>query len=379
MKKIIMILFSFQVFILAQCIREKENKKYNLEDNLINLEANVCDTVIIDISGVTKYIDIIPLQKTKESLLGNIHSIVEGDGYILVCTVSDYFLFDYNGNYLDKPFITGRGPNEVLNPRFCTKIRDKKIWFYDKLTKRSYIRGYDVLTKNWESVYIHAKGDIISLVMDTDSTVTYIDREMHPYLGRISLKFSYVKQKMNGLILDSISFGENNYYNFLSMDLLESRDGGLMAMSPRGDSLTYINDHGATTIWRNKLDPIKIDNYRIQNITWASLLNYTSDTILLVKSNLKVKDNSSRVGQSDIILIDRVEGDVICVKIYIDSITTNIIDNPIFLLGENRFCLVLYPSDLIHESDNLSKVGHVVTDWEMTVDGNPILLFGEFR
>ncbi|MBN2632406.1 MAG: 6-bladed beta-propeller [Bacteroidales bacterium] len=59
-----------------------------------------------------KDIQYLPLETTEESVIPGIRKIIRADNYFLVQAFSDIFMFRYDGSFVTKIGIVGRGPNE---------------------------------------------------------------------------------------------------------------------------------------------------------------------------------------------------------------------------------------------------------------------------
>jgi hypothetical protein len=344
----------------------------------INLDEDIHDTVTLDLFNIAKDISTILLEKTSNSIVGNIYNVAAGDGYVFVGTSDDNFLFDRKGSFVKRPFKYGRGPGEIMNPVFYSQIRNNKIWFNDQTNRRYCISGYDIHSEKWDTIRIPSWVKINNLVIDSDTSIAYISRFMHVHNKEITFDFSFIRQKLNGSLLDSISFGESTS-GFISFSLLKANEGGIFAMNPRGDSLTYIKDGHNNVIWRNYFKPIKNKTSEIQNITGASILYYSTDTLLLSKSILKRIGNSGKFGPSEFILTDRVNKKTLHANLFLKDVSFKINADQIFVLGDNKFCILLTDYEMLKKFNRTVDFDFIFHGLDISFDDNPFLLFGEFR
>jgi len=367
----------FGIFLWPQCSDNKSIDKSILNSTSINLDVEIQDTVLTDLFNIANNIYAISLETTKESIIGNIHNLAINDDYIFVGTVNDYFLFDKRGTYIKSPFNTGRGPGEVLFPVFCHRIINNKIWFNDRVNNRNFIKNYDIQSEKWSYAKIPTWANITKLVVDSDSTISYISNSIHSYDNKISFEFTFIRQNTDAIILDSISFGKSSS-EFHSFFLLKAPNGGVYAMNPRGDSLTYIMNGRYEVIWRNYFDPIPVTNSRNQEIYGSSLLSYSTNSLLLLRKNVRITGNTRRFGSPEILLIDRVKGRASYMHLFLKNKTLEVDPNNIFLLGNDQFCIVMSPFEIQNEMKRSDDLSMFFSRIKISSDDNPILIFGVF-
>ena len=129
---------------------------------------------VFDYSSVFDDYKIIPLETTKESLIGKISSIRFCGDYIVILDKNigkSVYVFDLNGKFVSKIGRLGKGPGEYINPAsISTNDETNEILVYDSL--RDQIQVFSIegrlvkelpLNRNIASESIEAYGDNIYL------------------------------------------------------------------------------------------------------------------------------------------------------------------------------------------------------------------------
>ena len=108
--------YSLCVYVLLSCNNKSQNHKS--EDKYIKkIEIDFNKATEISISDIYKSIKIIPLEKTKESLIGGIYKLIawEQKFYVLDKSTQSIFIFDNTGHFLNKIAKHGNGPGEYYS------------------------------------------------------------------------------------------------------------------------------------------------------------------------------------------------------------------------------------------------------------------------
>jgi len=145
MKKVRLIV---NAIILSICIGCSNGQNISHSIPVIDIESNLNNTDIINLSEFTNDIKYIPLQTSEEHIFTGIWNCVFLNNWILAYNVSQCVLYNSEGHLLNSIGTRGRGPGEFT---FCMKAdfsKDKTIFiqnFFDLLeydSVGSYIKTY---------------------------------------------------------------------------------------------------------------------------------------------------------------------------------------------------------------------------------------------
>jgi len=160
------VLLIISVFLFfSTCSKVQKNEK---SLTVVNIEANVNNMKIVNLSQFTDDIQYIPLESNKNFPFTGISQIDISGKYILISNMQNCLLFDSCGRLISKIGSNGRGPGEYL---YVTNIglsfnKDSNIYlsslwdvfeykingeFKNKYTKTLFIND-DIYLKNWRLI-----------------------------------------------------------------------------------------------------------------------------------------------------------------------------------------------------------------------------------
>lgn len=179
------------ILIQTSCHTERLNQDSTTQ---VNLPATISLSEIINspqknfnLSSIAENIEYIQLETCKESILGNIQTIVPIDiGYLVVDNTESIFLFDQDGKFIWRINNKGRGPTEYLelstpigidtaeNEIIVPDYKELDIYDFAGNYKRKVVLQFKV-----SGAYVHSSGRyVLWRTSPFESTIAYItDRE----------------------------------------------------------------------------------------------------------------------------------------------------------------------------------------------------------
>jgi hypothetical protein len=137
-----------QTTILAICIGCSNGQKIGNSIPVIDIESNINNTDVINLSEFTNDISYIPLQTSEDHIFTGIWNCVLLNDWILAYNGSQCVLYDSKGNFINSIGTRGRGPGEFNFCRQADFSKDKTIFIQNSCdlleydSAGSYIRTY---------------------------------------------------------------------------------------------------------------------------------------------------------------------------------------------------------------------------------------------
>ncbi|HTO16426.1 MAG TPA: 6-bladed beta-propeller [Edaphocola sp.] len=206
----------YTTIILGSCQNyDKQQIDFIYEDQEIN--NNFCDTISIDIpsidsdnfiktqfdiENVCSRFETIPLETTKESIIGNIDKVIFNDSLIFI---GDFFIqkaifvFNKSGHFIRKISKQGKGPGEY-------RLNIRNFWI-DELNQIIYI----VDTDRSQIIYTDFEGNLLkqksNKIFGSDFYENFND----------SIMFFYVNGRKNLGLLKNLGLENNEEYNLYTI------------------------------------------------------------------------------------------------------------------------------------------------------------------
>jgi hypothetical protein len=257
------VIFAFMLLVLiVSCSEKKQEKNASYTFDLKKVESGTVSKAKIKV----KEIRYIPLETTKESLIGYPSKILyrQNKFYILDNDSKSLFIFDSNGKFLSKIQKLGKGPGE-------------------------YISNSDFDVDNNGNVYIWDIS-VHKLIKYSSDMVTFKEYKFSEY---VFLNFSLFSQ--NKLLLHSIFKGGNIKYSVGIYDLTNNKfEVVLKAKDHYEDytiarnSFSYLFASNATTYYSTNYSP---DIYKIDSTQNTKVVSFSTNLIPNVESLDNIRKN----------------------------------------------------------------------------------------
>jgi len=239
----IIFIILLQYLILSSC---NENKDKNKSLPVVDIEANINNMKIINLSQFTDDIRYIPLENVENPPLKYLSQIEISDNLMLVSDINNCLLFDTEGRFISKIGNYGRDPGEYLSIRnigldlgknqkvYVSSIYDIYEFsingsFINKYSKSLFFDDYIYLSK-WclinDSLFF---GHVINNIGYVDNKAVIINKH-----GNIKHEFKNYISYSNGLSGIGGMEGYANIYRF---------NESVFYKELFNDTLFYLNDN----------------------------------------------------------------------------------------------------------------------------------------
>lgn len=260
----------FLVFpFLLQAQKVPVSKKHNNGETInIELYSAYKNAKTYPLSAIAENVEYIPLETTKENLLGNISNIIMTSGDIFIYSYEGIcYRFDRQGKFLNKIGRIGRGPGE------CMQSRDATI---DTINYWVYILDYDKIVK-----YDYDGNFLESFRPGTESALGgYKILAVKPGLFLID-NISYIFNKPGERF--SFYFFKEEQKNYTACIACEKKDRFPFCVNMpcmyRFNQNIFINDAWSDTIYRVK-DPLNLEAYATMNLGRLKYREMNDNSIL---------------------------------------------------------------------------------------------------
>ena len=186
---------------------------------LINIQKNIGNIKLMNLSDICKNIIYIPLETKQESLISEIDALEFSNSYIFVSDYKKLLQFDSNGKFIRKIGNQGRGPQEYLNIyNFCIDENAEEIYVlnqngflifdFDGKFKKSYkltFRPAQMILKDEISIMFHFYNISSPKI---DNTISWVITNNQ---GIILQSFKNTLRRYNQ---PGISIGRTPFYKF---------------------------------------------------------------------------------------------------------------------------------------------------------------------
>jgi len=364
----------------------------NCLNSPINMDIEIFDTMSIDLLSLVSDIKLIRLETTIESVIGNLHSVIVGEGFTFAVDEYGYHLFDSTGRFLSKPFLRGRGPDEVVSPVFSPSIRHGRIWFSDSGKSRGTLFAYEISSGLIEKIPLYEGWLISNIAILSDSTLVVMFNR--PSIVKDFLpqgEYFLARFDRNRCMIDSLNLGLQSTVLTGIPSLLITSEEHVFASNSRGDSLFVLDETGLNLVWRNYLAPFKSSLVESQRIVSIKPLFISHDKAIFVRKGYIIKGIGVGVNTSikpEFLLVDISSGKLTILKPYL--LGGNYVVHPynILQLDEDRICLILNPEQLL-DYINQKKSGELCPLFKdlsiervlslVTLEDNPYLVIGRWK
>jgi hypothetical protein len=205
---------TIQAAILFICIGCSNNQKQENSIQVIDIESNVDNWEVANLSSFAKSIRYVPLESNDSLFLRGLGFRVISGNLILIRDSENCLLYDAEGNFISKIGNKGRGPGEY--------ITISEMGIGDGYKPRIYIAYIvDILEYNIDGSFIN-KYDKSLLINDTSAVLNWQIIRDSLFFGHVSNNTGKVKFK--AVIKDKYG---NILHAFKNYDLLQGRPSSL--------------------------------------------------------------------------------------------------------------------------------------------------------
>ncbi len=232
------LLWTFALLLIMSCKHQSVNDEFKTYDIREGIEKN--DKIYL--SSIAEDIQYIPLETTRESIIGAIRDIHFKDNFVLIRDDQNrLILFDTDGKFLRTIGKKGNGPDEYVN---ASAVRFSKSGNEIILLDRTYVRLYDV--NSGEAVKV-AKIDFYPSAFEVYNNTTmafYCCSSTFPFSG----KYYHIFLMNDNLeLIDSlyhkINFGDLNLAEMTrSFVSLYKKNNHLYFWDSFSDTIIYLDE-----------------------------------------------------------------------------------------------------------------------------------------
>jgi hypothetical protein len=391
------------LFCIFACGRnQSENtKRQNAQRDVVisaPMETTIRDLIEVDIREISEKLDLIRLETSESTLIGNINNVVLDDEYIIISSREGYFLFNRQGKFLRRLFDTGRGPDEFLYPRFSKTIRDGRLYFTDSDKSNQFIYSINLGNGDLGKITRANQKPVQGFVPDTDTSLIIVTStfEISETPSMVVKELSIIRQDFKGEILSTIvpSYKTETNLSLPGSYSIFKVDEKIYLSNRRFDTLFHIQKDRLDPVWTNEYSSKYVIESVPQDIPGASLMSYLKESIIIERYDISLTyaNQSGTIGAQRIskglMMVDRLENSVINIsKLFFLDQNRTISFNPNIKLDDNQF-VVSMDAGIIKEllsdpryKENIEKIlvqDEAISQIPISNNDNPLLLVGRF-
>jgi hypothetical protein len=382
------------VILLVSCKNIETDSEPKEAISSINVDQHIEDTLYVEADDFFLDLSLVKLETNSSIILGNIYDIKRSDDYFIISPERGTYLFTQNGRFLRELYRRGRGPEEFLSPKFSPKIVNNILYLEDWSKRQDRYYGIDLESGEVKVIEKPLGWRTHDFLVTEEGTIAafgeYVpdDSEINRGQSQIFKRDIYF-QDMYGSLIGKYDLGFAEHGRAFGLSEIHYLSGEIYLTTPRGETILRIRDNNADTIWTNNFENEYKGEYIPGRYTYASLIYYSSDMVLLQKQEVEriIRQNirGGRHYLKGIILIDKYEGASSIIKPYLKS-RNNVLDLTKFdFTRDGYLCKVLYAHQIIELMkdpdmqaylNDLIRRGSYFADEPVSIDDNPFLLIG---
>ncbi|MGF1587104.1 MAG: 6-bladed beta-propeller [Bacteroidales bacterium] len=376
--------------LLMSCKNKATDSELKEPITSINVDQHIEDTLYIEAGDFFQDLSLVRLETNSSIMLGNIYGIVRSDDYFIISPERGSYLFTKDGRFLRELYRSGRGPEEFLYPRFSSRIVNGILYLEDWSKRQDRYYGINLESGEIKVIEKPLAWRSHDFMVDEEGIIAAFgefvpegtDHARDP--SRIIKRDLYF-QDMNGNLINTYDHGFSEHgkiWGFAEMHFL-SKD--IYLTTPLGKTILRIRDNKSDTIWTNFFET----EYKRGDIpgkhTYASLIYYSSEKVLIQKQEVEITTRSGRHARKGIILVNRNEGTAKIIKSFLKT-RKNMLNLTTYDFTRDGFlCKVIYAHQIVEMMkdpemeaylNDLIRKGSWSADEPVSIDDNPFILIG---
>jgi hypothetical protein len=375
--------------LLMSCKNKATDSELKEPITSINVDQHIEDTLYIEAGDFFLDLSLVRLETNSSIMLGNIYDLVRSDDYFILSPERGSYLFTKDGRFLRELYRRGRGPEEFLYPRFSSRIVNGILYLEDWSKRQDRYYGIDLESGDIKVIEKPLAWRSHDFMVDEEGIIAAFGEFVPEGIDHARDPLTIIKrdlyfQDMNGNLINTYDMGFAEYgpsIGFAEMHFLSKE---IYLTTPLGETILRIRDNKSDTIWTNFFET-KYNRDIPGKYTYASLIYYSSDNILIQKQEVENTTRSRRRARKGIILVDRYEGTAKIFKSYLKT-RKNMLNLTLYDFTSDGFlCKVIYAHQIVEMMkdpemeaylNDLIRKGSWSADEPISIDDNPFLLVG---
>ena len=284
-----------------------------------NIDQTIIDSLSIELSELASDLAIIKLKSDSSIFLGSIQQVIKTGDFYIIESGEEVFQFDMNGNFVRKPFVLGRGPEEFLMPYYASISYNNNQLIYDGAKSKGVFYGIDLVTgarediKRVSSARPHCFGQL-----DDSTIIVYTDSNVGS--NNLQLLTTLSIQNKKGNIIKEWDMGQSYLPNVVPPAKMLFISGETYVQTPRCEMILRVNRNMIDTVWINYFETNIETSLKTGDYSDADLVYFSKEMVLLLKKTIRVKGRVTFFNQNnELIMVDRQTGQAKIIKLYLQS------------------------------------------------------------
>ena len=145
----VMLIGLISIFYLSSISILFGQAEYKILPHKIDVENNINNVKIINLSSIGKELTFIPLETTPNCLIKKIKKVLFSNSYIFISEFTNLLQFDRNGKFIRRIGSSGTGPGEYPSiGDFCINEKQQEIYVIFSSASKLLTFGFDGVFKN---------------------------------------------------------------------------------------------------------------------------------------------------------------------------------------------------------------------------------------
>ena len=269
--------------------------------------SSVSDTLDLDVSFISEKVEIIPLAKTHEALVGGGHNTYAiSEDFIVIETNKTLLLYNRDGSFNRLLSKHGKGPGEYVYIRLM-KIYEQMLYYTDAGKPGNELQGINL--KTGESVAVELavpSGRLNDYTLSDKGLTTVADSVKEERY----IRFLY-QQNSNGELLreDFLSSRAiNNRVHLGPYNFLQTQET-LYMVNSQGDSIMNVEGSKPELDFKFELPDVQADSKGHDRAIQLNTMSYNSAFLLAIKRTISIQPGKIRMSFPHYFYVNRVAGE----------------------------------------------------------------------
>ncbi len=293
------------LLLLSTCTPKPDPSGRELSQPSKLLELNlITDTVNLDLHLIGKQVEIVPLEKTEEALIGGgVNTYVINQDFIVVESNQQMLLYSRDGSLIRILARKGKGPGEYVFPRLM-KIYNNHVYYTDAGKPGNDLLGINLITGELSAINLVKQNIRLSDYFLSDNGLTIVAD-------------STLDERLIRMLYQQDEKGDEWYETFLGVREVNNRAHmgpynlltdarSLFMVNPQGDSVMQVHPSGLELAFRIVLPDASNDNNGRAQAIQLNLMTFNSTSLLAIKRTINIQPGRIRMSFPHYLYFDRI-------------------------------------------------------------------------